>query len=218
MPGAQTHLIAGAGHSPNVENRARAAPRDGRVGAPVCTSARKTGRLFCARRHGAWFTESQRSCSEGTSPNSASGVCGATGGSSAATCLKPRLPAHFGYPCNPSCKIPCRPKRPSTLYELMFDSKTKLTAPADRRRRPADRLRHARRVRPRARWENVSELRNPPPHRSSARTSLRRREADRPFVLRPAEQVRRRQGPHSELHPATARSTAAACRAGAEPT
>ena len=36
---------------------------------------------------------------------------------------------------------------------------------ADRCRRPDDRLRHARRVRPRARWENVAEhLRNPPPH------------------------------------------------------
>jgi hypothetical protein len=55
-------------------------------------------------------------------------------------------------------------RAPFYLVRTNVRFKDQANRTADRRRRPADRLRHARRVRPRARWENVSELRNPPPH------------------------------------------------------
>src|ERR1700742_3096702 len=55
-----------------------------------------------------------------------------------------------------------------------------------RRRRPDDRLRHARRVRAGARWENRSELRDPPPspgpHSLLGAAAARRRSSLRPRV------------------------------------
>ena len=59
-----------------------------------------------------------------------------------------------GTNCKKACRNRRRPKPPLNC-EPMFDSKTTLTGAADRRRRPADRLRHARRVRPGARWETA---------------------------------------------------------------
>lgn len=39
----------------------------------------------------------------------------------------PLFPALFGYPCKRACRTGISSERPSTLYELMFDSTTKIT-------------------------------------------------------------------------------------------
>ncbi len=73
---------------------------------------------------------------------------------------------HFAGTYRLRCKLPCRcaaasedPPILGTHVRLQANA----NGTADRRRRPDDRLRHARRVRARARWENCSELRDPPP-------------------------------------------------------
>jgi hypothetical protein len=64
------------------------------------------------------------------------------------------------------CKPRCRSIQPSEGRPIL-GTHVRLQANAngtsDRRRRPDDRLRHARRVRARARWENSAELRNSHP-------------------------------------------------------
>ena len=55
-----------------------------------------------------------------------------------------------GTKCRKACRMQNAVRAPALTYEPMFDSKTTLSSTADRCRRPADRFRHARRVRARA--------------------------------------------------------------------
>ena len=102
-----------------------------------------------------------------TPPNSASGVCGATETSSSATCPEPAYLQGFpGSPANEIAKRRCRPRilLPYRTHVRLIEKTT-----ADQRRRPTDRLRNPRRVRPRARWEASPGLRRPCPGISSPR-------------------------------------------------
>jgi hypothetical protein len=85
------------------------------------------------------------------------------------------------------CKLHCRSDRPSggpPILRTHVRLQANTNDTADRCRRPDDRLRHARRVRAGARWENFSELRDPPspPDPSSLRgaAAARRRSSLRP--------------------------------------
>ncbi len=87
--------------------------------------------------------------------------------------------------CNADCRISLPSEPPSILYELMFDSKTKITG---RLTDAVDLL---------IDFATLGEYGLEPVGRTSpscetrrrtgapAHSSLRRREADRPFVLRP---------------------------------
>ena len=92
-----------------------------------------------------------------------------------------------------SCKVRCTTTvasggRPTVRTHVRLQANANGTA--DRRRRPDDRLRHARRVRARARWEHSSELRDPPsppdPHSLLGAAAARRRSSLRPG-LRPLQ-------------------------------
>src|SRR5436305_12175793 len=96
------------------------------------------------------------------------------------------FPALSGYSCKRACKTPLPSERPSTLYELMFDSTTKrrLTDAVDLLIDFATLGEYG--LEPVGRTAPRCETRRRTSTSSGfARSNLRRREADRPFVLRP---------------------------------
>jgi hypothetical protein len=75
---------------------------------------------------------------------------------------KPRFAGTFWLPCKPRCRFAWSSERwPILGTHVRLQANANDTS--DRRRRPDDRLRHARRVRARARWENSAELRDAHP-------------------------------------------------------
>ena len=91
--------------------------------------------------------------------------------SSAAACIRSARAVSEPLTATLVAASTCRPK-PSVPYEPMFDSSKNISTAAGRRRRPPDRLRHPRRVRPRARRQDRPDLRDPPSPRSPQAAAL----------------------------------------------
>ena len=124
VPGAETHLIAGAGHSPNVEKPARDAP----VWSRICQTAPEGPKICRTRRYGA----RRSSCSEAPKPSQArfwgsQRYCQPVALRHApsrtfAHSSEPFPTAHLQVPLQRRCR-----PRASVPYEPMFDSKQTLT-------------------------------------------------------------------------------------------
>lgn len=100
---------------------------------------------------------------------------------------RPRFAGLFWLHCKPCCRS-AQPSEGRPILGTHVRLQANANDPSDRRRRPDDRLRHARRVRAGARWEHSAELRvphpSPGPHSLLGAAAARRRSSIRPR-LRP---------------------------------